>query len=149
MNLLSRIFGIPMSAAERDAVFAEMTRGRTPENALGFFRDAAQHNTAKSGALLGAQGIFIVVDMFALDHGWPRMLVFVAMLAMLAGSLLVMANLRGTLGPYQGAVAGAIDSIHGTYLLVLRRSLRFNGGLYLTFLSILLLAAAACMVLLQ
>ena len=95
------------------------------------------------------QGIFIVVDMFALDHNWPRTLVFMAMLAMLGGSLLVMANLRGTLGPYQGAAAGSIDSVHGTYRLVLRRSLRFNSGLYLTFLSILLLAAAAFVVLSQ
>jgi len=63
---------------------------------------------------------------------------------MLAGSLLVMANLRGTLWPYAGKSGTApADPVQRVFLLVLRRSLRFNVALYLTFLSILLLALAA------
>lgn len=144
MNLLSRILGVPLSHEDRDAVFARMKQQRSPEDALQFFRDGAQHNTAKSGALLGAQGIFVVVDIFALDHGWPKGLVLAAMLTMLLGSLIVMSNLRGTLRPYMAA--GKPDpqgSIRRTYQLVLSRAIRFNVALYLTFLSILLLAAAA------
>lgn len=147
MTLLSKLLGIPMTARERDAVFAEIARGRSPENVLAFFRDGAQHNTAKSGALLGAQGIFVVVDIFALDHGWPQSLVLAAALAMLAGALLVMANLRGTLMPYLKAASSgagpAPASERATYELVLARSLRFNLALYLTFLSVVLLAICA------
>jgi hypothetical protein len=147
MSLASRLLGIPMTAQEREAVFAEVARGRTPEDVLAFFRDGAQHNTAKSGALLGAQGIFVVVDIFALDHGWPRLPVLAAMLTMLAGALLVMANLRGTLSPYQRSAASkdadGMATARATYALVHARSLRFNVALYLTFVSVLLLAISA------
>lgn len=125
-------------------MFATMTQGRSPESALAFFRDGAVHNTAKSGALLGAQGIFVVVDIFALDHGWPIGPVFAAMLLMLAGSLIVMTNLRGSTRPFERAAAdGAVDPVRGSFNLVMTRMLRFNIALYLTFLSIVLLAVAA------
>src|ERR1700733_2143300 len=144
MNLLSRILGVPLSAEEHDAVYAAMCANRSKEAATELFRDGAQHNTAKSGALLGAQGIFVVVDIFALDHGWPKALVLAAMLLMLAGSLLAMTNLRGTINPFRRAVADKpIDPARGSYDLVMRRSLRFNVALYLTFLSVVLLAVAA------
>jgi hypothetical protein len=144
MKWLSRILGVPLSAADRATVFAEMSGNRSREAAIEFFRDGASHNTAKSGALLGAQGIFVVVDIFALDHGWPRDLVLAAILVMLAGSLIVMTNLRGTLSPYRQASDGPpVDAVHRVFMLVLTRSLRFNVALYLTFLSIVLLALAA------
>jgi hypothetical protein len=144
MSLLSSILGVPVSAADRDLVFERMKQGRSPEEALNFFRDGAQHNTHKSGALLGAQGIFAVVDLFALDHGWPRAPVFAAMFAMLLGALLVLTNLRGTLGPYMRVPrAEDMDPVRRTFELVRVRSVRFNIALYLTFLSIVLLAAAA------
>jgi len=121
-----------------------MKQQRSPEDALQFFRDGAQHNTAKSGALLGAQGIFMVVDIFARDHGWPKGLVLAAMLTMLTGSLIVMTNLRGTLAPYMTtSEPGPADAVRRTYVLVLTRSIRFNIALYLTFLSIILLAVSA------
>lgn len=141
MRLFFRIFGVPFGAADRAAVLAELVGSRSKEDAISFFRDGAQHNTAKSGALLGAQGIFVVVDIFALDHGWPKGLVLAAVLLMLAGSLLVMSNLRGTLAPYRKIPRH--DPLRSVFELVLWRSFRFNLALYLTFLSILLLAAAA------
>jgi hypothetical protein len=144
LKILWRIFGIPFGAEDRAAVFAEMSRNRSRESAIEFFRDGASHNTAKSGALLGAQGIFVVVDIFAIDHGWPKGLILASLLLMLAGSLLVMTNLRGTLWPYR-AKTGELqpDAVQGVFNLVLRRSLRFNVALYLTFLSIVLMAVAA------
>ena len=66
------ILGVPLSHEDRDAVYATMVGGRTPEGTFDFLRSSASHNTEKSGALLGAQGIFVVVNIFALDHGWPR-----------------------------------------------------------------------------
>ena len=133
-----------MTAAERDIVFARMKQERSPEEAIVFFRDGAQHNTHKSGALLGAQGIFIVVDLFALDHGWPKGVVFASMFAMLIGALLVMMNLRGSLAPYMhGSSTNANDPVRLTFELVRARAIRFNLALYLTFLSIVLLGAAA------
>jgi hypothetical protein len=144
MSLLAHILGVPMSAEEREAVFIRTKQQRSPEEALMFFRDGAQHNTAKSGALLGAQGIFVVVDIFALDHGWPKNLVLTAMLILLVASLIVMVNLRGTLGPYMTSrKQGPRDAIWRTYLLVISRSIRFNIALYLTFFSIVLLGIAA------
>ena len=144
MSLLSRILGAPLSPEDRDAVFARVAQQVPRENVLEFFRSGAEHNTAKSGALLGAQGIFVVVDVFALDHSWPKGPVLAAMFVMLLGSLIVMVNLRGTLSPFMfsGKRAPA-DAARGTFELVLVRSIRFNIALYLTFLSILLLAAAA------
>jgi hypothetical protein len=144
LKFLWRLFGVPFGAEDRAAVFAEMAGNRSKESAIEFFRDGASHNTAKSGALLGAQGIFVVVDIFAIDHGWPKEMILASLLLMLAGSLLVMTNLRGTLWPYRKKAGGAqVDAAQAVFDLVLRRSLRFNVALYLTFLSIVLLAIAA------
>jgi hypothetical protein len=144
MKFLFSVLGVPLSAEDRAAVFAEMAGNRSKESAIEFFRDGASHNTAKSGALLGAQGIFIVVDIFAIDHGWPKDMILASMLLMLAGSLLVMTNLRGTLWPYRKRPGELqVDAVRAVFNLVLRRSLRFNVALYLTFFSIVLLALAA------
>jgi hypothetical protein len=144
LKILWRLFGVPFGAEDRATVFAEMAGNRSKESAIEFFRDGASHNTAKSGALLGAQGIFVVVDIFAIDHSWPRNVILASMLLMLAGSLLVMTNLRGTLWPYRKKSGELqVDAVRAVFHLVLRRSLRFNVALYLTFLSIILLALAA------
>ncbi len=143
-RLLWRIFGVPFGAEDRAAVFAEMVGDRSKESAIEFFRDGASHNTAKSGALLGAQGIFVVVDIFAIDHGWPKDMILVSILLLLAGSLVLMTNLRSTLGAYRRAHGQTkVDALHGVFNLVLTRSANFNVALYLTFLSIVLLALAA------
>jgi hypothetical protein len=135
--------GVPLTSPDRDATFRTVSEGMTPQDAVVFFRDAAQHNTAKSSGLLAAQAIFLVVDTFALDHGWPRLPVLLSLLVMLAAALLVMTNLRGTMHPLRKPSVEPMDRARASFDLVLGRSLRFNIALYLTYLSIILLAAAA------
>jgi hypothetical protein len=140
-RLLWLIFGVPLDAKDIDKVYIAMVGARTPEDTFDFLRASASHNTEKSGALLGAQGIFVVVDIFAIDHGWQRATVLPSLLLLLAGSLVVMTNLRSTLGAY--GRAERIDSARGIFNMILSRTVRFNVALYLTFLSISLLAIAA------
>jgi hypothetical protein len=71
-RLLWFIFGVPLETEDVDKIYIAMVGARTPEDTVDFLRTSASHNTEKSGALLGAQGIFVVVDIFAVDHGWPR-----------------------------------------------------------------------------
>ncbi len=136
-----RILGVPLTAADRATLLQSMIGGRSRSDALDFMRTGASHNTEKSGALLGAQAIFVVVDIFALDHGWPNRTIIASMLTLLAGAMIVMANLKGATGMYTG------DPVTGVFHMVLRRSLRFNLALYLTYASILLLGFAALSVL--
>ena len=140
-RLAWRILGIPLTAADRATLLQSMIGGRSPSDALDFMRAGASHNTEKSGALLSAQAIFVVVDIFALDHGWPNRTIIASMLALLLGAMIVMANLKGATGMYAG------DPVPGVFDMVLRRSLRFNLALYLTYLSILLLGFAAIRIL--
>ncbi|HEX3675320.1 MAG TPA: hypothetical protein VHU87_13685 [Rhizomicrobium sp.] len=139
-RLLWLVFGVPVKDEDIDKVYVTMVGSRTPEDTFDFLRTSASHNTEKSGALLGAQGIFVVVDIFAIDHGWPRSAILASLLLLLAGSLVVMTNLRSTLGAY-GRLE-RIDAARGIFNMILSRTVRFNIALYLTFLSILLLAAA-------
>jgi hypothetical protein len=140
-RLLWLIFGVPLEAKDVDKIYTMMVGARTPEDTMDFLRTSASHNTEKSGALLGAQGIFVVVDIFAVDHGWPRAAILASLLLLLAGSLVVMTNLRSTLGAY--GRAQQIDAARGVFNMVLSRTIRFNIALYMTFLSISLLGLAA------
>jgi hypothetical protein len=140
-RLLWLVFGVPLEAKDIDKAYIAMVGARTPEDTFDFLRSSASHNTEKSGALLGAQGIFVVVDIFAVDHGWPRASILASLLLLLAGSLVVMTNLRSTLGAY--GRAERTDSARAIFNMILSRTVRFNIALYLTFLSISLLAAAA------
>jgi hypothetical protein len=143
-RLLWLIFGIPFAKKDVDDVYATMIGARSPESTFDFLRSSASHNTEKSGALLGAQGIFVVVDIFALDHGWPRSAILICLLLLLAGSLIVMTNLRSTLGAYGRSDGPAgLDPGRSIFNMILSRTSRFNIALYLTFLSISLLGVAA------
>jgi hypothetical protein len=104
-------------------------------------RAGACHNTEKSGALLAAQAIFVVVDTFALDHGWARYPIVASMLILLLGAMTVMANLRSTTGMYDAARRA--DSVRGVFDMVMARNLRFNLALDLTYLAIALLGLPA------
>ena len=143
-RLLERIFGLPLSAEGRASAYETMVGHRSPEATVEFLRSSAAHNTEKSGALLGAQGIFVVVDIFAIEHGWPRSAVLASLLLLVAGSLVVMTNLRSTLGAYHhpGAAPGG-DPSPAIFRMILGRHLRFNIALYLSFLSIMLLGLAS------
>lgn len=140
-RVLWLIFGVPFAAEDIDKSYIMMVGARTPEDTFDFLRASASHNTEKSGALLGAQGIFVVVDIFAIDHGWPRDVILASLLLLLAGSLVVMTNLRGTLGAYGRAERTA--SARAIFNMILSRTVRFNIALYLTFVSILLLVVAS------
>lgn len=141
-RLLWLIFGVPFAKDDVDGVYVTMIGARSPESTFDFLRSSASHNTEKSGALLGAQGIFVVVDIFALDHGWPRSAILICLLLLLAGSLIVMTNLRSTLGAYGRSLIGR-DPGRSIFIMILSRTIRFNIALYLTFLSISLLGLAA------
>ncbi len=140
-QLFGWVFGIP-AASEHEATVQNLAAGLDPVAASERLRNAVQHNTEKAGALLAAQGIFIVADTFALDHGWPKIQILVSLVSLVVGAFLVMSILRSTMRMYRRRVEGA-EPIHAIYNLLISRMIRFNSALYLTFLSILLLAIAA------
>lgn len=137
------VFGIPASD-EHDATVKNLSAGLDPIAAAERLRNAVQHNTEKAGALLAAQGIFIVADTFALDHGWPKIPILVSLISLVVGAFLVMSILRSTMRMYRRRrPAEGGEPIRAIYRLLISRMIRFNSALYLTFLSILLLAIAA------
>jgi hypothetical protein len=140
-DLLWRLFGVPFSARERDAVFKRMLDGRTGAAAVDFVRADVTHNTEKSGALLAAEAIFLVVDLFALDQGWSKPLLIGSLLILMLCCVLAMSNLKPTLGMYRKDL-GTVPA-RGVFNVLLRRTFRLNLALYLTFFSIVLLGAAA------
>jgi hypothetical protein len=140
-HLFGWVFGIPASD-ERELALKNVTNGLDGFAAVERLRDGVQHNTEKAGALLAAQGIFIVADTFALDHGWPKIPILVSLVSLVVGAFLVMSILRSTMRVYRHRVEVS-DPVHLIYNLLLSRMVRFNSALYLTFLSILLLAIAA------
>lgn len=140
-GLLWRLFGVPFSQRERDTVFNRMLDGRSGASAVDFVRADVTHNTEKSGALLAAQAIFLVVALFGLDQGWSKLVLIPALMLLLACCVLAMSNLKPTLGMYRKH-AGTIPA-RGVFDVLLKRTVRLNLALYLTFISILLLAVAA------
>jgi hypothetical protein len=99
-----------------------------------------QHNTDKAGALLAAQGIFAVACTYGIDHGWPRLLAIPAILLLLVGALLAISMLRSTAAPFTQETGNVSRK---AFDLLVSRMIRFNLALYMTFLSIILLGAAA------
>lgn len=140
-HLFAWVFGIPASS-EHEATLQNLAAGLDQVAASERLRNAVQHNTEKAGALLAAQGIFIVADTFALDHGWPKIQILVSLVSLVVGAFLVMSILRSTMRMYRHRVEGA-EPLRAIYKLLISRMIRFNSALYLTFLSILLLAIAA------
>jgi hypothetical protein len=105
------------------------------------------HITQKSGALLAAQAIFLVFQSCGMDHGWPRVIVFVSMLSLLAAAMLVMSNLRSVWLPSADSASDQRAKEHEAIMqlsdLTSMRGARFNVALYLTFASVTLMAIAA------
>ena len=140
-HLFGWIFGIP-AKDEREIVFENATSGLEGAAAMERLRDGVQHNTEKAGALLAAEGLFIVADTFALDHGWPKLPILISLSSLVASAFLVMSILRSTMRMYRHRVEGLAPA-RLVYDLLLSRMIRFNLALYLTFTSVLLLAIAA------
>jgi hypothetical protein len=140
-HLFGWVFGIPASG-EREIAFQNATRGLEGGDAVERLRDGIQHNTEKAGALLAAEGLFIVADTFALDHGWARIPILISLACLVAGAFLVMSILRSTMRMYRHRVDG-LNPARLIYDLLLSRMIRFNLALYLTFSSVILLGIAA------
>jgi hypothetical protein len=143
-DLSYRILGVPLGTRQQAELRETMVGQRTPEAAVDFLMDSIEHNTQKSGALLGAQGLFVAIDIFAVDRAWSNAMILPSLFLLLAGALIVMTNLRGALGVYRpGPSRTSTDHVTALFSLVLWRTLKFNIGLYSTFLSIALFAIAA------
>jgi hypothetical protein len=84
--------------------------------------------------------MFAVACTYGIDHGWPQVLAVPAILLLLTGALLAISMLRSTAAPF---MRGEGNVARATFDLLISRMIRFNLALYMTFLSILLLAAAA------
>jgi len=147
MRLLDIVLGVPVSrkrVREESERFIA-ARGAGPVRAT--INDNLAHLTGKSGALLQAQGLFIVIATFALEKDWP--LALPAMLLLIVAALVVMTNLRTVfigLDPAETDVGRAeAQNVVETAQVASSRGARFNICLYLTFLSVVLIGIGAVM----
>jgi hypothetical protein len=141
-RVIGFVFGIPGTAEERETAYRNLVGDLDPISAAERMRGGVQHNTEKAGALLAAQGIFTVADTFALDHGWPQIPILISLGCLILGTFLAMSILRSTMRMYRHP-SDHTDPVRHIFKLLLSRMVRFNCALYLTFLSISLLAVAA------
>jgi hypothetical protein len=142
MRLLEILLGVPLTSEGRDRTFNAMAGDRSVQDTADFLRWGAGHNTEKSGALLGAQAIFVVVDTFVLERGWPKGPTLASLFLLLAAALVLMTNLRNTMRAWAGE-RGAEGQNRHMFNMNVSRTIRFNIALYLTFVSISLLVVAA------
>src|SRR5580658_9712926 len=100
-TLFEIVLGAPLSAGSRNRVLQTMIGGRSAQESAEMLRWGAAHNTEKSGALLAALAIFVVVDTFLLEHGWARMPIMISLFLLLAATLVLITNLRSTMRAWQ------------------------------------------------
>lgn len=146
-SLFEKIIGIPISAARQREEIALYLRFRDASTIRGVMGENLSHITQKSGALLAAQAIFIVVDTYGIEHNWPQAAVLASTLMLVLAALIVMTNLRTTYmasSPHiEDSTQLELESISQIAWLASMRGARFNIALYLTFLSIILLGFGA------
>jgi hypothetical protein len=146
-NLIETLLGVPATEARRRAEAEIFVRARDVHSVRSMLNEQIWHITAKSGALLQAQGIFVVVATYALDKGWPAWVALSSMLLLIVAALALMTNLRTVfigIDPNEPASERAeFENIVRTAALTGRRGVVFNLALYLTFLSVLLLGVGA------
>jgi hypothetical protein len=146
-SLFEQIIGIPVSRERQKEEIRQYLRFRPAETMRVVMSENLSHITQKSGALLAAQAIFIVVDTFGLEHGWPPLAVSISTFLLVLSALIVMTNLRTTYLASPSHIADPaeleLESIARTARLAGMRGARFNIALYLTFLSIILLGFGA------
>ena len=148
MRLAERFFGVPLSRkrVREECERFVAARGAGPVRTI--INENLAHLTGKSGALLQAQGLFIVIATFALEKDWP--LALPAMLLLIVSALTVMTNLRTVfigLEPGETDVGRAeMENVVQTAIVASSRGARFNICLYLTFLSVVLIGIGAVMV---
>ena len=146
-SVLERLLGVPVTRARRREEVESHLRFRNPSDIRATMSENLSHITQKSGALLAAQAIFIVVDTYGIDHGWPRPAMLISILTQLLAALVVMLNLRTV---YMQAPRTLEDpaelekeSVVQIAALAGLRGARFNIALYLTFMSVILMGFGA------
>jgi hypothetical protein len=148
-SLLERAIGVPLSRARRWQEIEEHLKFRDASSYRAIVSENVTHITQKSGALLAAQAIFLVFQSYGIDHGWSRNVVLISMLMLLSAAMLVMSNLRSVWLPSSSASDEQRAAEHVAIMqlsdLTSMRGARFNVALYLTFLSVSLMAIAAVM----
>jgi len=145
-SLIDRLYFLPFSEARTREEVDKHLRTRSAESLRATLAENISHIKQKSGALLAAQAIFIVVDTYGIDHGWPRAAVVVSIVALVLSALMILISLRTVyLDP---ATDGDLAEMERVQLLqharlTTRRSARFNLALYLTFVSVVLMGFGA------
>jgi len=146
-SVLDRLLGTPVSRSRQRDEIALHLRFRSADSLRLTLVDNISHMTEKSGALLAAQAIFIVVDTYGIDHGWSRTVVLISVVSLILAALLLMLNLRSVyLSPPQAGVDHSKlehDALVQLAQLLGLRGARFNVALYLTFFSVILLGFGA------
>src|SRR5205085_581341 len=79
-RFLDILLGVPASEARIRAEAEVFVRARDVHAVRTMLNEQIAHMTGKSGALLQAQGIFVVVAIYALDKGWPTWVALSSML---------------------------------------------------------------------
>ena len=147
-NLFASLIGVPASKARVRAEVETFAKARDVHAMRAVMNENLAHLTGKSGALLQAQGIFVVVATYALDKGWPSWVALSSMLLLIIAALAVMTNLRTVfigIDPNETGERAEFENVVRTAELTARRGVLFNVALYLTFLSVLLLGIGAVM----
>jgi hypothetical protein len=145
-KFLEVLLGVPVTKQRVRSEVETFAKARDVHAMRAVMNENLAHLTGKSGALLQAQGIFVVVATYALDQGWPRYLTLSSVLLLIVSALAVMTNLRSV---FIGLDANAdreraeIENLVRTAEIASWRGALFNLALYLTFLSILLLGIGA------
>jgi hypothetical protein len=146
-SLLEGAIGIPLSRARRRQEIEDHLSYRDVHTYRAIVSENVTHITQKSGALLAAQAIFLVFQSYGIDHGWSRGVVLVSMLMLMFAAMLVMSNLRSVWLPSADVRDDQRAAEHIAIMqlteLASMRGARFNIALYLTFLSVILMAIAA------
>jgi len=146
-RLATAILGLPVGEREVRAQVKAFVRLRDVHAVRAVMSENLAHITSKSGALLQAQGLFVVVAAFLLTRGWTRTLALTAIVLLMLSALAILTNLRTVLisdpRPRSDGKDTEIEIVVRTALLASRRGAVFNIALYVTFMSVLLLAAAA------
>jgi hypothetical protein len=146
-SLATAIFGLPLTEREVRAQVKAFIRLRDVHAVRAVMNENLAHITSKSGALLQAQGLFVVVATFLLTRGWTRTLTLAAIVLLTISALAILTNLRTVLinppAPRKDNRDTEIEIVVQTARLASRRGAVFNLALYLTFLAILCLGIAA------
>ena len=142
---LETIIGVPFTRPRLRAEAEIFVAARDVHAVRAMLNEQIWHMTAKSGALLQAQGIFVVVATYALDKGWPAWVALSSMLLLIVAALAVMTNLRTVFIGIDAQIGerAEFENAVRTAQLTARRGVLFNLALYLTFLSVLLLGIGA------